>query len=125
MPAVVQSAICSCSFGTIPTIINATPKNVMMSGQMSLNINDHAPFANLQSFGLCSASTNPAVIAVTIATAGSVKQAPCIPAVVAPWISSKPTVLVCGAPIINNNDTCMCMWLGQITISFPGQISVI
>ena len=124
MSVAVQTAVCRCSFGTAPTTINTLPKNVMISGRIGLNTTDRAPFINLISFGLCSAPTNPAVIAITILTLGAVKKAPCIPAVIASWISSKPTVLVNGASILNNNDFCMCMWLGKITISFPGQITV-
>ena len=119
-----QGALCTCTFGMIPTVLTPVPKMVTCSGMMALNITDILPVVNIPTFGMCKAPTNPAVLAIMAATLGQIQQAPCIPAVSSPWIPTKPTVLVGGMPVCSAGDFCMCKWLGQIFITFPGQLTV-
>jgi hypothetical protein len=49
---------------------------------------------------------------------------PCIPVTPAPWTPGSPTVMIGGAPALNSTSTLMCTWGGVITITMPGQMTV-
>ena len=75
---VANGAQIKCSMGTLPSVltVTATPPHVAAApvpAVMLGAITDFVPVANIKSFGMCSAPTNPAVIAAQ----GS---APCVPA---------------------------------------------
>jgi hypothetical protein len=84
-------------------------------------IMDFKPMVNIPSFGACTAQTNPAVIA---AKAGGSPTAPCVPVTTTPWTPGKPTVLVKNQPALDSDSKCMCTWLGVISITQAGQITV-
>ncbi len=121
---VVNAASLMCSFGVAPSSLVVLPVNrVMSGGQPAANIQDHIPMTNIMPFGMCSAPTNPTVIAATAAKAGVFSPAPCIPATSAPWIPGAPTVMLGSQPALDNTCTCMCQWLGVVTVASPGQMT--
>jgi hypothetical protein len=122
---VVAGAMLQCSFGATPSALIVIPKGspVLVSGPPAATIMDHAPITNIPPFGLCSAPTNPAVIAATSAAWGVFTPAPCVPALPAPWLPGSPTVQVGGVPALNNTSKCMCTWLGVVSVVNPGQVT--
>ena len=125
MPKCVCSgATLQCSFGVAPSVLNVLPVNRVLEGTPGANIMDFIPVTNIAPFGMCSAPSNPAVIATTAAALGVPTPAPCIPATVSPWISGNPTVLLANFPILTDNSQLMCMWMGVITIKQAGQVVV-
>ena len=115
----------TCTFGLTPCPLVILPsRNVMLSGRPKGNIMDYAPFVNIASFGMCSAPTNPEVIAATAAAMGVFTPMPCIPAIVSPWMPGKPNALVQGMPALMSTDRNMCMWLGQISFTNSGQVPI-
>ena len=76
---------------------------------------DHIPVVNIAPFGMCSAPTNPAVIAA----AGS--PVPCVPVTPAPWTPGSPTVKIGSLIALNNSSKCMCTWAGVIQVTAPAQ----
>ena len=113
----------TCTFGMVPCPLTVNPgRTVFMAGMQRGNIMDFMPMTNISSFGMCSAPTNPAVIAATSAAMGVFTPAPCLPAVTTPWMPGCPTILVQGAPALTNTCRNMCMWLGQISFSTSGQL---
>ena len=117
---VVASAMMQCSFGAAPSALIVLPTNrVMAEGRPAANIMDHKPVANIPTFGMCTAPTNPAVIATTAAALGVPTPAPCVPATAAPWAPGSPTVPIANMPALNDMSKCMCTWAGVISITHP------
>lgn len=120
---VCSTALMTCTFGLVPCPLVVNPaRNVFLSGLQRANIGDFVPITNIASFGMCSAPTNPAVIAATAAAMGVFTPAPCVPAIVSPWIPGKPDVLIQGMPALTRTSRNVCMWLGQISFTNDGQI---
>lgn len=120
---VTSSAMIQCTFGTNPCPLMATPgRTTSISGMPQLNISDFTPITCIGSFGMCSAPSNPAVIAATAAKLGVFSPAPCVPAVVSPWFPGKPDKMVQGMPALTNQCRNTCMWGGQISFNNDGQI---
>jgi len=104
-----------CTFGAAPSNLVVLPKNkVLMESKPAATIMDHIPMLNIMPFGLCSAPTNPQVIAAL-----GVPQ-PCVPVTAAPWAPGAPTVLIANMPALNNMSKLMCTWAGVISILNPG-----
>jgi len=118
LAVVADTSAIKCSFGTTPTPLIVYGRTVMAEGMLMGNITDHVPLFNILPFGMCSAPTNPAVIAADGA------PVPCLPATTSPWVSEALTVLVEGPPAIDETATLMCDWLGVITIVEPGNFTV-
>lgn len=112
-----------CTMGVAPSVFNATPKNVMTSFMPAGNILDFAPMMNIPPFGMCTSPANPMVAAATAAALGVPTPMPCIPMTIAPWVPGAPTVLLAGAPALNNSSKLMCNWGGVISFVFPGQVT--
>ena len=113
--AVAMGAQLQCSFGAAPSALVVIPVNrVLTENKPMATIMDHIPMANIMPFGMCTAPTNPQVIAAL----GS--PVPCLPVTPAPWVPPSPTVLVGNMPALNNNAKCMCIWAGVISITNPG-----
>ena len=113
----------TCTFGMTPCPLVVSPsRTVMIGGKQQGNIMDYAPIVNIASFGMCSAPTNPAVIAATAAAMGVFTPAPCLPAITTPWMPGKPDVLIQGMPALTRSCRNMCMWLGQISFTNDGQL---
>lgn len=120
---VVMGALMMCSFGVAPATLNVIRPTVLIGGKPAATIMDFAPVANIPPFGMCTAPTNPAVIAATSAALGVPTPAPCVP-VTTPWIPGNPKVLIQNQPALMSDCKCMCSWLGQISITFAGQVTV-
>ncbi len=119
---VVDGAQIACSFGAAPAALKVLPVNRVKVGNMpAATIQDHVPMLNIPPFGMCSAPTNPTVIAATAAKLGVFSPAPCIPATAAPWIPGAPTVLIGNQPALDNVSKCLCTWLGMVSVVMPGQ----
>lgn len=122
---VVNGAMLQCSFGAAPSTLTVLPVNMVNAGnQPAANIMDHKPNVNIMPFGMCSAPTNPQVIAATSAALGVFTPQPCIPMTMAPWVPGAPTVLIGNMPALNNSSKCICNWAGVIQVVNPGQTTV-
>jgi len=116
--SVVSGATLTCTFGVAPATLTVLPMNrVMVEGKPIATIQDFIPLENIVTFGMCSAPTNPAVIAANA-------PVPCVPAITSPWMQGSPSVAAGGMPVLNSTSQCMCMWLGVITVSQPGEMTV-
>lgn len=121
---VVNGATLTCSFGVAPSALTVIPVNrVNVGGQPAANIMDHKPMVNIMPFGVCSSLAFPATASATSAASGVLTPMPCVPATTTPWAPGAPTVMLGGAPALNNTSTCACMWAGVITISVAGQVT--
>ena len=122
---VCNGAMMQCSFGATPSALVVLPKNRVNTNQVpDANIMDHIPLVNIMPFGMCSAPTNPAVIAATSAASGVFTPAPCVPATPAPWVTGAPTVLLGNFPTLDDISTLMCTWLGVIKFTSAGEFTV-
>lgn len=119
--AVCGGALLMCSFGTAPSSLMVTPKNMVMTSMPIANIMDHIPNSNIMPFAMCISMANPQVAAATAAALGVLTPQPCIPMTVAPWVPGSPTVLIANMPALNNSSKLMCNWGGVIQITSPGQ----
>jgi hypothetical protein len=122
-----NGALMQCSFGVAPSSLIVIPKGppVMAGGPLAATIMDHIPLANSPPFGVCTSLANPAVASATAAAFGVLTPMPCIPVVPAPWTPGSPTVLINNFPALNNTSKCMCTWAGVISITSPGQFTVL
>jgi hypothetical protein len=119
------TSLIQCSFGLIPTPLMVLPdRTVMVEGMLMGNITDIIPLVNIMTFGLCISLANPEVLAATIAAAGVLVPMPCVPVTLDPWISEALTVIVGGAPALDQTSTVMCAWAGVIHIDEPGNATV-
>lgn len=122
--AVVNGAICQCTFGMAPCSLTVTSvTNVLGSNLPLASIMDQTP-ANLSTFGMCNSMANPAVSAATAAALGVLTPQPCSPVISSPWAPGSPTVMVSGNPALTNTSKAMCMYAGVIQIVNPGQQSL-
>ena len=116
---VLMGSVCMCAFGAAPCPITVSSQQTVKG----MNLNVATIMDNkFPTFGMCSAPSNPAVIAATAAKLGVFSPAPCVPAIVAPWTPGAPTVMVCKKPLLNNTSKLMCTWGGVISVNFtPAQ----
>ena len=123
---VVTGAMMACAFGMAPSSFIAVPMGppVMANKMPAGNISNMIPIANIPPFGMCMSPSNPTVAAATAAALGVLTPMPCIPVIPAPWTPGNPTVLVNKMPALNNTCMCTCAWGGVITITSPGQMTV-
>ena len=121
---VCAGAMLRCSFGAAPASLLVLPASRVLAPVPAATIMDGKPLVNILPFGLCSAPTNPAVIAATAAKLGVFTPVPCVPVTPAPWIVGAPTVLIGGAPALDAASTLMCAWAGVITVVNPGPFTV-
>jgi hypothetical protein len=104
-----MGAMMTCTSGTAPSTLVVAPPPVCGESKPIANILDHAPVANIPPFGTCNVLTSAAAGVPT----------PCVPATV-PWAPGSPTVMVRGAPALNNTSKCVCSIGGVISITNPG-----
>lgn len=122
---VVQGTTLQCTFGMAPSNLVVTPEKLVTAGGMpAANIMDHKPMVNIMPFGACQSLANPQVAAATAAAQGVLTPQPCIPATATPWAPGSPTVLIKNLPALNNSSKCMCNWAGVISVTVPGQMTV-
>lgn len=118
---VCAGATLQCSFGVAPCNLVVLPyRTLMLGGKPMANIMDLTP-ANIQSFGMCTTQSNPAVAAATAAALGTPTPAPCVANAVGMWQPGKSNLMIDGQPALMNYCTCQCIWGGVITIKMDGQ----
>lgn len=118
---VVNTAICTCSFGTVPMVLPVTSQQtVMMGGMPAATILDN----KCTTFGMCSCLANPAVAAATAAAFGALTPSACIPLTLMPWAPGVPTVSVGGKPLLNNTSKLMCSYGGVIQVTMTPAVTI-
>jgi hypothetical protein len=118
---VVNTALCQCSFGTIPAPLNAT--NAPTTNAVNQPVATIMDLPKVP-FGMCSSLANPAVASATAAAWGALTPMPCTPLVVAPWLPGSPTVLVGNYPALNNSSKCVCSYGGIIQVIMTPAVTV-
>jgi len=115
-PLVNMGAQIKCSFGAAPSSLVVIPKGPPVNGESkpAATIMDFAPIANIPPFGMCTAPTNPQVIAAQGA------PVPCLPVTTGPWKPGASKTMINKLPALTKNDMCMCAWAGVITVVNPG-----
>jgi hypothetical protein len=105
-----KTALLECTSGDAPSVLMVLDERVLCETLAAANVLDYAPAVNILPFGTCKVLT----------TAAGGTPTPCVPAIIAPWAPGSPTVLVRGAPSLNNSSTCACTVGGAIRITSPG-----
>jgi len=124
MSLTVSKALCQCTFGLAPSALEVLPITLTMGGGAPAgNITCAVPFVNILPFGLCTSLANPAVAAATAAALGVLVPLPCTP-VTSVWAPGSPTIMLGGAPALNQSSIANCGFGGVITISFPGEVTI-
>ena len=122
---VVNGAQCMCSFGMAPSALTVLPDKMTNGQNMPVaNIMDNKPMVNIMPFGMCQSMANPAVASATAAAMGVLTPQPCTPMTASPWAPGSPTVLVKGQPALNNSCKLMCSYGGVLSVTYPGQNTV-
>ncbi len=122
---VCMGAMMTCTFGVAPSALIVLPTNRVMACTLpAATIMDHVPIVNIPPFGMCQSPSNPTVAAATAAKLGVFTPMPCVPATAAPWVPGSPMVLIGNMPALTNSSKCVCSWGGVITITSPGQFTV-
>ena len=120
-----MGAMLMCTMGMAPSTLVVLPTNMVLTDEMpDANIMDFIPITNIMPFGMCMSPANPMVAAATAAAMGVLTPMPCIPMTVAPWVPGAPTVLLAEMPTLDSTSTLMCTWAGVISISMPGEMTV-
>ncbi|APC96848.1 DUF4280 domain-containing protein [Francisella frigiditurris] len=114
---VVNGSVLKCSFGMTPSKILVTSQGRTISGDSIATISDYLPMKNIQSFGMCTTQSNPAVASATAAALGTPTPAPCIPNIAATWTPGSKNTKIDNKPILIKNDMCTCIYGGVITIN--------
>ncbi|MFV3074853.1 DUF4280 domain-containing protein [Niveispirillum fermenti] len=123
---VISGAIMACTHGTAPARLTVQPgAGGLTGGAPPACITDHRPRVNIPPFGLCISLANPAVAAATAAAQGVLTPQRCVPATSTPWTPGSPTVGIGHIPALNSRSRCHCLWLGVISITYPGQTTCI
>jgi hypothetical protein len=120
-PQVVAGAQLMCTFGAAPSalMVLPLPGTPIVEGKPAATIMDHVPMVNIMPFGMCTAPTNPTVIAKLGA------PSPCIPATAAPWVPPKTGTLLSKKPALTSEAKCICTWAGVISVLMPGAMKTI
>jgi hypothetical protein len=122
---VVNTAQLMCSFGMTPSALGVLPTNrVQCNNQPAANIQDTVPMTNIMSFGMCTSPSNPSVASATAAAGGTLTPMPCVPATSAPWTPGASKAMIANQPAVDDSSTCMCTYLGQISVVSAGQDQV-
>lgn len=117
----VQTAMCTCSFGAAPAPLMVTSQQtVMMCNMLAGTIMDN----KFPTFGMCSNPANPTVAAATAAALGVLTPMPCVPLTVAPWAPGVPTVMVCNKPLLNNTSKLICGYGGIIQPTMTPAVTI-
>ena len=101
-------AMCMCTFGMAPSMLNVMPNAKVVSKMPVATIMDNKPMVNIMPFGMCTSMSNPQVSAATSAAMGVLTPMPCVPVISAPWAPGSPTVLVANNPALNNSSMSFC-----------------
>ena len=123
-PSVVMGASTVCTFGMAPSTLMVIRPTVLAQSMQAATIMDNAPMVNILPFAMCTSLANPTVAAATAAALGVLTPMPCVPATAAPWAPGDPTVMIGSLPALTAGSTCLCMYGGVISITFPGSTTV-
>ena len=123
---VVTGASLMCPFGSTPGTLTATSQTTCLGCSKPVaTVTDVAMGTNIPPFGMCSSMANPQVASATAAAMGVLTPQPCSMVPMGLW-SGGSTVLVGGKPVLTGESCLMCsMGMGKITITSPGQTSII
>lgn len=94
---------------------------VLAAAQPAAVVESMVPLENIPSFGMCESLANPEVASATAAALGVLTPQPCEPVVTSPWLPGSMRVRIEGQPALISGSVCLCDWLGEISIGFPGQ----
>lgn len=119
LPVVTSGTMLQCSFGNIPTPINALPDTQVMAQTPVATTNSHIPLVNILPFGMCSNPANPMVAAATVAAMGVLTPMPCIPCTVSSWEDGCSNVKCKGNEILNMSSKLSCAYGGEIKVAIP------
>lgn len=103
-----------CTFGAVPAVFSAS--SVDVDATTPAGVITDVTVANIPTFGMCMAPTNPAVI-----LAGG--PVPCLP-ILSPWTPGSARVTINGVNALDDASQCTCAWAGVVTVSSPGQMQV-
>lgn len=118
---VVNTALCTCSFGAAPAVLPvSSQQTVMLCNLPAATIMDN----KFPTFGMCSCPANPTVASATAAALGVLTPMPCVPMTPAPWVPGCPTVMVCGKPLLNNSGKLICAYGGVIQVTMTSAVTV-
>lgn len=121
--AVCQTAMCTCDMGSTPASLVVTSNQIYSIANLKIaTIMDHAPVANLATFGMCRIPANPAVAAATTAALGVLTPAPCIPATAAPWTPGSVVQSINGLKVLTDDSKLLCSYGGTISITQPSNV---
>lgn len=119
---VVVGATLSCSQGDQTSKLTMPASHgVFVKEKAQMNVMDYKPMVNIQPFGLCQTTANPAVAAATAANFGILTPMPCTPVVTMPWINGKDDQLIENFPALTNQSINMCLYSGTIKVDDDGQ----
>lgn len=114
-----------CTMGIAPGTLQVLPTNMVNGSSMpAATITDHLPMMNITTFGMCQSPANPQVAAATAAAMGVLTPMPCIPATASPWTPGCTSTMINNMPALHSGCMCMCNWAGQISITYPGQVTI-
>jgi hypothetical protein len=124
-----NGTVLTCTIGAAPSTLLAPPLNrTLAGGAPAANITDFKPILNILPFGMCMcmcmSMANPMVVVATAAAMDVLTPIPCVPLTVVPWTPGVPMVMVGKIPTLDINCKYMCTWAGVISITSPGQFTV-
>lgn len=118
------SMLCSC--GTAPSsLVVLSANHVMVNNTPAANIMDNIPLVNILPFAMCTSLANPAVASATAAAHGVLTPMPCNPVTPAPWVPGAAITRVANIPALHQGCALNCSFGGVITITNPGQATVL
>ena len=119
---VCAGATLKCSMGTATSSLTVSSQTASTTPSMAAATTmDYTPLVNIMSFGMCSATTNPLVIAATAAASGVSTPATCIPATSSPWTPGSDVVTISNFAALTDDSTVMCTYLGTVEVTDAGQ----
>ena len=121
---VVNGAMLKCDKAVPPgsaSLIVLPASRVTSGDQPVANVMDFKPIVNIPLFGMCTADTNPTVIAATAAAQGVKTPGACAPLSFTPWSPGSNKTSVAGMNALTKDSTCNCNWLGKVSIDMEGQ----
>lgn len=124
---VVDGAVLSCPFGTVPGTLKVTSQmEVLAEGKPAATLFDMTGKVNISGFGMCTSLANPQVAAATAAALGVLTPQPCMFVSAAPWMTPKVMPLGKNIPCLCSDSRIMCtLGMGMISVMNPGQGKVV
>ncbi len=122
----VCGAVCRCTMGSAPSPLVVLPiHRTFGCCSPAANMGDHIPFLNIIPFGVCKSILCPTTAALTAAALGALTPGPCIPATASPWTPCATNVLIDNQPALDNTSKASCIYGGEVSIGFAGQVTVL